>query len=237
MPRLTSPAGTLGPALPQELLSGLSPVRSSRRSGAVPPRARPPRGGGAVAPRVTRPPGAAPPHHTRGQRGRSLCPGARLPSLFSPQPGLRRVKARIRFPASSIKISARKLRREREPGVRWRARPWGHAGTRGGRTSRWSLGTVAARPFQLREKSFLPPEVSPRQRRGLPGSARGRVPSALVPPGQSGKRCLPSLPWLRDICPGRTPQRARGAGWEGAGLYPRGTPEPPETPGRGAGGE
>ncbi|XP_032544853.1 pleiotrophin [Chiroxiphia lanceolata] len=39
-----------------------------------------------------------------------------------------------------------------------RARPWGSEGTRGGRTSRCSPGTVAARPFQLREKSFWTPE-------------------------------------------------------------------------------
>lgn len=120
--------------------------------------------------------------------------------------------------------------------MRRRARPWGSAGTCGGRSSRCSPGTVAARPFQLRERCFLSPEVSPRQRRALPGSARGRVPPALVPPGGVGSAASRPCRGSGTLAPAGLRRGRPARGWVGAGLHLRGIREPSETPGRGAGG-
>ncbi|XP_051640617.1 translation initiation factor IF-2-like [Manacus candei] len=116
LPGLTNPVGAPGPApVPRGPRSpaGLSPGALPRRGeqgelppspgGAEWPRPAPcppphppsPGSGGEAAPRVTRPAGAPPPHHTRGQRGCSLCPGARLP------PSSRRLAAARAPPSQS----------------------------------------------------------------------------------------------------------------------------------------
>ncbi|XP_042745891.1 serine/arginine-rich splicing factor SR45-like [Lagopus leucura] len=165
------------------------------RSGPVPPPETPPGSGGEAAPRVTRP--TTHPRRIITRGGSAAASTAPAPACLclpplggSPQPGVCRVKARIRFPASSIKISGKKSpagerdgERE-ERGVSRRSvgkRSRGADNTRSTSSTRRTPGTPAARPLQLREKRFLPPEVSPRGRRGLPGAAGGScLPNPLL---------------------------------------------------------
>lgn len=65
------------------------------------------------------------------------------------------------------------------------------------RSTRRAPGTPAARPLQLREKRFSPPEVSPRGRRGLPGAARGTLPPEPAPSGEM-RSASPSHPAAGD---------------------------------------
>lgn len=220
-----------GPLFPQRGRLG-SPVCG--RSGPVPPPETPPGSGGEAAPRVTRP--TTHPRRIITRGGSAAASTAPAPACLclpplggSPQPGVCRVKARIRFPASSIKISGKKSpagerdgERE-ERGVSRRSvgkRSRGADNTRSTSSTRRTPGTPAARPLQLREKRFSPPEVSPRGRRGLPGAAGGS--------------CLPN-PLLRARCealhpitphPGVLPRTASSP------LIPPPPPPPPGMTGR-----